>query len=98
MLDLAAVAVLVAAGILLVWWVADTRSRRRLAVRRRVVVNIDTGAGDTAAVSGILWERSGRHLIIRDAVVHTGGQSVPADGDVIIDRDHVLYVQALEAS
>ena len=64
---------------------------RRLAVRRRVVVALANGI----AVDGVLWTRTLRHVVIRDATVHSEGQNVTADGEVIIDRNQIVYIQAL---
>ena len=64
---------------------------RRMTVRRRVVVALSNGI----SVSGVLWTRSIRHVIIRDATVHSEGQNIAADGEVIVDRSQVVYIQAL---
>lgn len=87
MLELSIVlaAVLVATALLL----PRVSAARRLAVRRRVVVNLEGGD----AVTGVLWARRGDFLVLRDAMVHTGGRDVPADGEVIIDRERVIFVQ-----
>lgn len=68
------------------WW----RARRYL-VHRRVVVNLRTGT----AVSGVITDVRGPLLIIRDATVHDGDQAAPADGEVVVDRANVDYVQAV---
>ena len=68
------------------WWRA-----RRYIVRRRVVVNLRTGTG----VSGVITDVRGPLLIVRDATVHDGDQAAPADGEVVIDRANVDYVQAV---
>lgn len=70
----------------------DLWARRRLAVRRRVMVTTIPGA----AFHGILWARRGPWLILRDVTVHADGEAVPADGEVIIDRRIVLFVQAVD--
>ncbi len=63
----------------------------RTAVRRRVVVNL----GDDA-ISGVLWARRGRLLVLRDArIMQPGREPVPMDGEVVIDRDQVRFVQAV---
>jgi hypothetical protein len=79
-------AVLVAAVAGASWWRA-----RRYVVRRRVVVNLRTGT----AVSGVVTEVRGPLLIVRDATVHDGDQAAPADGEIVIDRANVDYVQAV---
>lgn len=68
------------------WW----RARRYL-VHRRVVVNLRTGT----AVSGVITEVRGPLLIMRDATVHDGDQAAPADGEIVVDRANVDYVQAV---
>ena len=74
----------VVAGIVAVRW-------SRTAVRRRVVVNL----GDEA-VDGVLWARRGRLLVLRDArLLVPGREPTVMDGDVIVDRDRVQWVQAL---
>jgi len=81
---IAAVAVTPAAAILM--------SRRRLALRRRVLVNLVGGK----AISGVLWARRGPLLVLKDATLHEPGvQPVPVDGEVIVDRVRVDFVQVL---
>jgi len=63
----------------------------RTAVRNRILANLTDGS----AVEGVLWQRRGRLLVLRDAVIHErGAQPVSADGEVLLDRDRVLFVQA----
>ena len=88
-----ALVVTAAAALLLAALLVDIWHRRRLAVRRRVVVS--TLGGD--AFSGILWARRGPYLVLRDVTVHSGGNTVAADGDVILDRAVIAFVQAFEA-
>ncbi|MET9286493.1 hypothetical protein [Nocardia beijingensis] len=85
-LALVVAAVLVAAVGGAEWWLA-----RRYVVHRRVVVNLRTGT----AVSGVVVGTRGPLLIVRDATVHDGDQSAPADGEIVIDRANVDYVQAV---
>lgn len=64
---------------------------RRTAIRRRVVVNM----GDDA-ISGVLWARRGRLLVLRDAQMHVPGREATSmDGEIVIDRDQVQFLQAL---
>ncbi|WP_054812096.1 hypothetical protein [Nocardia arizonensis] len=79
-----AAAALAAAGAS--WW----RSRRYV-VHRRVVVNLRSGT----AVAGVITETRGPLLIVRDATVHDGDQAAPADGEIVIDRAAIDYIQAL---
>lgn len=64
----------------------------RTIVRRRVVVNLLSGT----AISGVLMKKSGPLLIIRDAVLHDpGSPPQPMDGEAIVERTSVDYIQAL---
>ena len=58
---------------------------------RRVVVNLLSGR----AISGVLTKWRGRIYILRDATVHEGDQQMPADGEVLVEKRNVDYVQAL---
>lgn len=61
-------------------------------VRRKVVVNVDTGQ----AFEGILWKRSGPLLILRNTTLHErGAQPQPIDGEVVVERHHVEFIQVL---
>jgi hypothetical protein len=58
---------------------------------RRVVINLKSGQ----AVDGYLIRRRGSLLFIRDAQLLEGtGDPVPLDGEVIIDRAEVDFIQA----
>lgn len=89
------IAVLVAVCIVAVatpatWLVWQTTSFRRIVVQRRVVVNLKTGS----AIEGVLIKRSGPLLLLRDVVVHdVEGGSNPADGEFVIERPNVDYIQ-----
>lgn len=66
---------------------------RRTAVRRRVVVNLDG-----KAFSGILWAKRGPLLVLRDAqLMHPGAAAVPVDGEVVIERRAVEFIQVVAA-
>jgi hypothetical protein len=88
---LVALVAVVAAG----WLAAEHVAAARLAVRSRVVVNLYSGQ----AVSGVLWCRRGRYLVLRQAELMEPGNTRPApmDGEAIVDRDQVLLVQRLES-
>lgn len=90
-MDALAIVLALAALVLVAATGADAWARRRLALRRRVMVTTIPGA----AFHGILWARRGPWLILRDVTVHADGEAVPADGEVIIDRRIVLFVQAV---
>lgn len=72
------------------WHVLDLTWARRTALRRRVLVNVD----GSKAMRGILWQRRGRLVVLRDVVlIEPGAQPVDLDGDVVIDRDRIEWVQ-----
>lgn len=63
----------------------------RTAVHARVLVNLLGGS----AFDAVLWARRGRYLVLRDAkLIEPGTKAVPVDGEVLIDRDRVDFVQA----
>ena len=58
---------------------------------RRVVVNLKSGQ----AIDGHLIRRRGTLLILRGAQLHEpGAEPVPLDGETIIDRAEVDFIQA----
>jgi hypothetical protein len=63
----------------------------KLTVSRRVVVNLTTGA----AIEGVLWDEKGALIVLRDARLHNEGGSAPLDGEVIIERDRIEFVQVV---
>lgn len=67
------------------------RNYTRLVVSRRVMVNLTTGS----AVEGVLWDERGPLIVLRDAQLHTDGGTSPLDGDVIVERDRIAFVQAV---
>lgn len=68
------------------------RAYRRLVVHRRVVVNLTTGR----AVEGVLVRVAGPLLIVKDARLHQPGTvPVTVDGDVVIERSRVDFIQAI---
>jgi hypothetical protein len=67
------------------------RSYGKLAMNRRVMVNLTTGS----AIDGILWDDRGRLVVLRDANLHSEGGSAPLDGDVVIERDRIAFVQVV---
>lgn len=60
-------------------------------LRRRVVVV----TLDERTIEGVLFARRGPLLVLRDAHVHHQGQRVPADGELVIERARVAWVQVL---
>lgn len=64
----------------------------RLVHRRVVVVSGDR------SIEGVLWERRGPLLVLRDATIQVRpGSSVPADGELVIERDRIDWIQVLPA-
>lgn len=67
------------------------RSYFRLAVNRRVMVNLTTGD----AIEGVLWDDKGPLIVLRDARLNTQSGSAPLDGEVIIERDRIAFTQVV---
>ncbi|QWF78713.1 hypothetical protein [Amycolatopsis sp. CA-230715] len=92
------VAILTVAVVLLVvsvvWHVVEEYRGRTIAARRRVVVCLV----DDQAITGILWRRHRRLLVVRSAeLVQPGREAVGMDGDVVIERDRINWVQIVGA-
>lgn len=67
------------------------RAYRRLVVHRRVIVNLVSGK----AFNGVLVRQDGPLLVLKDAeLLEPGTGPVPLDGDVVIEREHVDFIQA----
>lgn len=65
----------------------------RTVVRRRVIVNL---VGGTKAIDGTLVRQVGPLLILKGATyLEEGQQPVSLDGEVVIERDRVDFIQAL---
>lgn len=61
--------------------------------RRRVLVNL---LHDEGTVEGVLWQRRGVWLIVKDArLLRRNGDTVPIDGEVLIDKAGVAFLQVL---
>lgn len=67
------------------------RSYKQIALHRKVVVNLKSGR----AMQGILVDARGPLLVLRNVVVHEPGVggSMPMDGEVIVERAEVDFVQ-----
>lgn len=64
---------------------------RRVLIHRTVVVNLVDGS----SISGVLYKDPGPLLVLKNAVyLVTGHEPVQLDGDTVIERDKVLFVQA----
>lgn len=62
-------------------------------LRQRVLVTFRDPAAPT--LDGILWQRRGRWLVLRDVSAIDGVKRTPTrlDGEVTIDRDAILFLQ-----
>lgn len=66
-------------------------SFQRQVERRQVVVNMVGGN----AISGVLFKQDGPLLVLKNAAYHEGrNEPTPLDGDVVIERANVLWIQA----
>jgi len=63
----------------------------KLTISRRVLVNLTTGS----AIEGVLWDEKGALIVLRDARLHSDGGTAPLDGEVIIERDRIEFVQVV---
>jgi hypothetical protein len=87
-------AALIVVAVLLVVWtlvaVGYVASRTRLPTRRQAFVNLLDGT----TVEGVLWRNRGAYLLLRESRLHgPEGAPVPVDGEVVIDRARVQFVQ-----
>jgi hypothetical protein len=61
--------------------------------RHRVLVNM---AHDEGTIEGLLWQRRGCWLVLKDARLMRGpGDPLPVDGEVLIDKGRVAFLQVL---
>jgi len=71
-------------------WSAFRIRNDRLALRARVLVSLIDGK----AMNGVLWSRRGRLIVLRDVtLIEPGTPPVDMDGEVILDRGRVEFVQ-----
>jgi hypothetical protein len=65
--------------------------------RHRVIVNFREL--HAPSIEGILWQRRGRWLILRDCVLLESAKERPTrvDGEVTIDHERVLFLQVPDA-
>ena len=69
------------------WW-------RPPCLLRLVIVNLKSD--DTTAIRGVLWASRGPWLTLRSAaLVKPTGAPTPIDGEVVIHRDNVAFLQAI---
>lgn len=62
-------------------------------VTSRVVVRFRDP--QTPGVTGVLWTTRGKWLVLRDSQSDVDGRIQRVDGEVLIPRDRVLYIQRL---
>jgi hypothetical protein len=63
-------------------------------VLRTVVVNLKSDP--EIALRGVLWRYRGAWLVLRDAsILRAAAGASPVDGDVVVHRSNVAYMQAL---
>lgn len=63
---------------------------RRIIQRRQVVVNMLDGS----AFTGVFFRQDGPLLVLKNAqFVQGGSEPAPLDGDVVIERSKVLFIQ-----
>lgn len=64
--------------------------RRHPGLNRKVLVSLYSGS----AVSGVLTRTAGPYLILQGCTVHEPGErAVQADGEVVVDRANIDYIQ-----
>lgn len=61
--------------------------------RRSVVANLSDGS----AFRGVLWQARGPLLVLRSATLHEHGQVKAVDGEVLVERARLSFVQVLPA-
>ena len=68
------------------WW-------RPPCLLRLVIVNL---ANDDTAFKGVLWQSRGAWLVLKDvSIVKTGMAPAQVDGEVVVHRANVAFVQVL---
>jgi uncharacterized membrane protein len=84
-----ALGLLLVVGASLLWLLL---AESRVAVRRRVVVNLVDGS----AVDGVLLRRYRTLLVLADAtLLAPAAEPVRVDGELVVERARVLYAQAV---
>ncbi|KIQ15331.1 hypothetical protein [Rhodococcus sp. MEB064] len=65
---------------------------KNLVVHRRVMINLKS----STAIEGVVTTSRGRLIEVKDAVVHqTGTQPAPVDGSIVIEKEHVDFIQLI---
>lgn len=65
----------------------DRLMRQRM--REKVIVTLDDGT----AFEGLLYEADAKSVVLREAQLHSGQGATPVDGEIILPRARVLYLQ-----
>ncbi|MEM9521569.1 MAG: hypothetical protein AAGA37_19825 [Actinomycetota bacterium] len=81
----AGMAALIGAVLGVRWWTW------RPVVKQRVMVKLVDGP----SISGVCMSRRGPLLVLEDATLHADGQQLTADGQTILDRDRVMWIQVI---
>jgi len=67
--------------------------RRVPCLRQTVIVNLTDGA---SAIRGVLYEVKGDWLLLKQASgLQAGQKAIDMDGDVLVERTKVLFIQVL---
>lgn len=67
-------------------------SYRRTLIRRRVLVTLT----NDIVFGGVLWAQRGPLLVLRDVTLYDAGHPpTPMDGEVVIERPRVAYIQTV---
>ena len=62
---------------------------------KRVIVNLK--GTDSPAFRGVLWQRRGGYLVLRDAqMLRPRMEAVVMDGEVLIPVDNIEFLQVLD--
>jgi hypothetical protein len=69
--------------------------RWRLPVHRIVIVNLKH---DPSALRGVLWSVWGGWLTLKNAELLTSGAPTRIDGEVLVHRDHIAFLQVPPAA
>ncbi len=59
---------------------------------RRVIVHTRS----KQSIRGVLWGQKGGYLILRNAELLEHGKAIPLDGETVVDRSNVDFMQVFE--
>lgn len=63
----------------------------RFLTKRSVMVNTKSGR----SFRGVLWQRKGPYVVLKDAVLHDPAGLMPVDGEVVVHRENIDFIQIL---